>query len=1236
MRIAIDIGGTFTDVVAETAVGVTSIKVLTDPARPEVPALEGVARLLAQVSRSPRDIAQVVHGTTLATNALIERRGAKTAFVTTAGFRDVLEMRNEKRFDQYALDIEFPAPLVPRALRLEVEERILADGTVLTAPKDADIDALATTLQAEEVEAVAIGFLHAYKNPAHEHAVADRLAHQLGNGVTICLSSEVAGEIREYERFSTVCANAYVRPLMSRYAGRLLSRLQDDGFDGAFYMMLSDGALTTLEQAIRFPIRLVEGGPAGGVALAAHVAREMNSQKMLSLDVGGTTAKICFIENGTPHTKRRFEIARAWRNVKGSGLPVRVPALEMVEIGAGGGSVAGIDRMGRLTVGPESAGSNPGPAAYGRGGDRPTITDAHLTVGNIAADGFAGGMITLDPARAPAAISAHVQSALDLTRPAPAAAGIIELADETMANAARVHGTELGLDIARFDLLVSGGGGALHAARIAEKLGIRRVIVPANAGVGSALGFLHAPIAFEIAISVVELLQDLDRDSLLERIRSTVAQAQSVVAAAIPADRIDTRIKAELRYFGQGLELALPLSETDMGSNDLAALQEAFATRYAQIAGFVLPNIPVELVSISVTARERRDVTHTPPHNATQRVDTGRQQHARHLRPRRWAMRDLPCRAARRADRRDTRRAGRPARSADNCSCAARLERPAGEPRPPRAGESGRMSSTLDMVTQNVLWNRLISVCEEQANALMRAAFGAIVREAGDLSAGVFNAEGAMLAQAVTGTPGHVNTMAASVRMMLDSVPCDTLCPGDALVTNDPWIGAGHIFDFVVVTPAFVQGRIVGYLAATSHIVDVGGRGWSAEAQSVFEEGVTIPVMRLRKGGLLNDDLLDIVTANSRIPHEARGDILSLLTCNDTGVARLLDLMEEYALTDLGAVSDFIFAHSAKGTREALLQAPKGTYQSHLALDGYDSPLDLCAKMTIGDGWIDVDLSGSSPAVDRGINCPLNYSAAYAAFGIRALLTPDVPNNQASLEAITIHAPPGLVVSATRPSPVTARHVIGQALPDLMFGCLEQALPGAVLAESAGALWTMSLSGAGTTPFASLNVALGGMGARPTSDGLSTTAFPSGVGAVPVEAAEVAAPVIYHSKEFAADTGGAGTLRGGLAQRIEIGARLDEDMSLSAAAFERLSTGPAGRQGGHSGAAGAVHITNGTQITDKGVYTIPAGERLILQTPGGGGFGDPSQRDRDAVARDLSEGLISQEAAATLYKTSKP
>lgn len=604
LRLAIDIGGTFTDVVAETPVGITSVKVLTTPQAPEQGALDGVGRVLDALSLSYSDITAVIHGTTLATNALIERKGAKTAFVTTAGFRDVLEMRYEKRFDQYALDIQMPEPLVPRPLRLCLNERILADGSVLAAPQDEEIEQLATRLRAEKVEAVAVGFLHSYRNASHETYVSEKLSSLLGDEITICQSAEVAGEIREYERFSTVCANAYVRPVMARYLQQLQSQLQIRGFDGSLLMMLSGGGLTTLEQAVRFPIRLLESGPAGGVALAAYVARETGSRKTLSLDIGGTTAKICFIENGLPKTTRRFEVARAWRDVKGSGLPVRIPTVELVEIGAGGGSIASIDGLGRLRVGPKSAGSDPGPAAYDRGGEDATITDSHLTVGNISADGFAGGMIELAPDRAAAAIAKQVQQPMGIARVEPAAAGIIELADETMANAARVHGVELGLDVAGFELLVSGGGGALHATRIAEKLGIRRVIVPQNAGVGSAVGFLRSPVAFESAISVISTLDSIDSQVLTERVHQQLAYVRNIVGEAVGSDSITTLIKAELRYQGQGLELFIDLPEGADFATGLSHLEAEFEKRYASMVGFILENIPVELVSISVSARE--------------------------------------------------------------------------------------------------------------------------------------------------------------------------------------------------------------------------------------------------------------------------------------------------------------------------------------------------------------------------------------------------------------------------------------------------------------------------------------------------------------------------------------------------------------------------------------------------------------------------------------------------------
>ena len=529
-----------------------------------------------------------------------------------------------------------------------------------------------------------------------------------------------------------------------------------------------------------------------------------------------------------------------------------------------------------------------------------------------------------------------------------------------------------------------------------------------------------------------------------------------------------------------------------------------------------------------------------------------------------------------------------------------------------------------DIINSNIIWNSLISVCEEQANSLLKAAFGPIVREAGDLSAGVFDRKYNMIAQAITGTPGHVNTMAKSLNEIFSKLDVNSIREGDVLITNDPWIGAGHLFDFIVVTPVFKNDQLINFFASTCHITDVGGLGWSAEAKSVFEEGTLIPVSFLRRSFQIQEELLSIICTNSRVPKEARGDILSLMSCNDSGVERLNNLLNKFELVDLDIITKFIFKQSKNAVEARIKSLPTGTYLSTLKLDGFDKPIVLKAKLKIKKKSISVDLSGSSPAINRGINCPLNYTIAYASYGIKAAICPEVPNNAASLAVIQITAPPGLIVSAESPSPVTARHVVGQALPDLVLGCLSKALPGKILAESAGALWTISIAGAGEKRFNSLNVALGGMGARPQSDGLSTTAFPSGVGAVSVEVAEAAAPVIYHKKEFLINSGGSGKFRGGLGQEIIIGTSTNEPFILSAAAFERTKQGPAGRNGGLRGGKGEVSVSDGTKIKDKGNYLIKKGETIRLVTPGGGGFGKAKLRNKKLQDIDVKNGLTTE------------
>ena len=550
-------------------------------------------------------------------------------------------------------------------------------------------------------------------------------------------------------------------------------------------------------------------------------------------------------------------------------------------------------------------------------------------------------------------------------------------------------------------------------------------------------------------------------------------------------------------------------------------------------------------------------------------------------------------------------------------------------------------NTPIDAIHRQVMWNRLIAVVEEQAQTILRTAFGSVVREAGDLSAGIYDLEGRMIAQAVTGTPGHVNTMARAVEHFLVRFPVEAMRPGDVFVTNDPWLGTGHLFDFVVVSPACLAGSPVALLASTCHVIDVGGRGFSAEAKSIYEEGVLIPHLKLRNEGALNDDLMTILLANTRNPVEVRGDILSLVSCNDTGAERLREMMSEFGLARIEPLADYIIERSRDAMIKAVRSVANGRYRTEMELDGYDEPVFIKAEMTVSDTEIVIDYAGTSRASAYGINSPLCYTEAYTCFGLKCIVAPSVPNNHGSLSVFRTVAEPGSAVSPVHPSPVTARHVIGQMLPDVAFGCLAQAIPGEIPAESAGSIWVLPFANGGASAddapggnasrFNVMNVGMGGIGARPGKDGLSVTAFPSGVGVIPVEVTESESPLVFWRKELLPDSGGAGACRGGLGQVIEVGSTEEHPFTVSAATFDRMRNPPRGRDGGRPGRNGTARLESGQRFADKAVHTIPPGDRLVVELPGGGGLGDPRRRDPDLVRADLEAGYVSREGARKDY-----
>jgi N-methylhydantoinase B len=544
-------------------------------------------------------------------------------------------------------------------------------------------------------------------------------------------------------------------------------------------------------------------------------------------------------------------------------------------------------------------------------------------------------------------------------------------------------------------------------------------------------------------------------------------------------------------------------------------------------------------------------------------------------------------------------------------------------------------NAALAQIHGQIMWNRLIAVVEEQAQTMIRTAFSTSVREAGDLSAGVFDRHGRMLAQAVTGTPGHVNSMANGVKYFLDVYPLATMKPGDHYITNDPWLTSGHLHDITVVTPSFYRGEAVGLFANTIHVVDIGGLGMGPDGRQVFEEGLAIPIMPLAREGVMNEDLLRMVRANVREPLQVEGDIYACAACNDEGGRRLVEMMDEFEIANLDRLGDNIVDASREATLTRIRALPHGIYRNSMTLDGYDKPLLLNAALTITDAGINVDFEGTSPASAYGINVVYNYCLAYTAFGVKCLVAPDVPNNAGSLAPITISAPDGCVLNARRPWPVAARHTVGQMLPDVVFGCLHDVIAGGVPAEGASSLWNPQIFGGGSLvdeieagtdantlqDFSTVIFHCGGTGARPGKDGLSATSFPSGVRTIPVEATESVAPVVFYRREFRDGSGGAGQQRGGLGQVIELGGAGATPIALLCNC-ERVNNPARGRDGGRAGAAGTVSLRSGRPIRPKGRQTVPPRDAIRLELPGGGGFGDPRTREPERVREDVLDGLI--------------
>jgi len=1252
-RIGFDIGGTFTDFILLDSArsDIRLHKCLTTPQDPSIGALAGLGEIVAAAGMTLAEVDEIVHGTTLVTNALIERRGAKLGLITTAGFRDILEMGTEQRYDIYDLFLQYPEPLVPRRRRLEVPERMDRDGNAVTPLDLAAVRDATARLVADGVEAVAVCFLHAYRNPAHERAAGEAIRAAFPS-LAVSLSSDVVAEMWEYQRLVTTCANAFVQPLMNRYIQRLERELWQRGFRGALRLMHSAGGLVSAETARAFPIRLLESGPAGGGLATAFFGLMAGQDDVISFDMGGTTAKACLIEGGRAAIAAEMEAARVHRFKRGSGLPIKAPVIDMIEIGAGGGSIAGIDEVGLLRVGPRSAGADPGPACYGRGGTEPTVTDANLLLGYYDPGFFLGGRMRLDRDAAECAL-ASVGEKLGLTA-IQTAWGIHRVVTESMAAAARIHIVEKGRDPRRYAMVGFGGAGPAHAAGVARVLGVTEVLVPPASGAASALGFLAAPLSFEqvrshpvrldaegAATAIDDVLGDLERDT-----RERLA-ASGVAAAEIVVER-----SADMRLLGQIHEINVPIAD---GAADIPAIREAFATGYTERYASVYAEGKIQIVSFRVRCRGAMPkLTLTQADQAATGVA---------LKGTRQAWFGDGFVAAEVYDRYaltpGTRLSG-PAiieeREATtivppgdtvliDATGTLRIAIAAATPAAARITKLTPIAEAAaliesDPVSLEIMWARLVTVVEEMWHTIVRTAFSLIVSEAQDFACDLLGPDGEGIAHSPRAMPVFNLTLPRAAKALLRKFPVDTLKPGDVLVTNDPWLCAGHLFDIAVVTPVFRDGRVVALMGTVGHVGDIGGTKDSLRAREIYDEGLQIPPMMLYRAGVPNEDLFALIAENVRKNEEVLGDIHSFVAANQLGAERLLGFMDDYGMHDLRALASVMQDRSEKAMRAAIRALPDGVYHSESQNNPLGEILRYPLKLTVRGDEIELDFAGAPPQLPMGgLNCTYSYTAAHATYPLKCMLTPSVRGNAGCYRPFTVLAEEGSVLNCTKPASVNLRTRVGWYLAPNVFRALAEASPTQVQAQT-GLPHAINIYGreADGSIYADHFFMGGGQGASAGADGKSALLYPTSAANTSIELMESRAPVLVIEKTLVADSGGPGRQRGGLGVRTRLRKLHDDGRPTLFSVYpEGVGVTPEGLFGGRPGGAvlGVVRNGAGEIVHDCGtgeLVTLTGTDREVeVQLGGGAGFGDPQERARERLEDDVADGVVTEAAAASEY-----
>jgi 5-oxoprolinase (ATP-hydrolysing)/N-methylhydantoinase A len=1259
-RAGIDIGGTFTDFILFDAAdaAIRLHKCLTTPADPSKGALSGLAELMSAAGIAVADLDEIVHGTTLVTNAVIERNGAPVGLITTEGFRDVLEIGVEQRYDIYDLFLTFPDPLVRRSRRLEIAERVGADGGVIRPLDEMSVLRAVKRLVADKVEAIAVCLMHSYRNPEHEQR-ARALIQQHYPQISVSISSEVVAEISEYKRFVTTCANAYVQPLMDRYLSRLERELTARGFRGALRLMHSAGGLVSLEEARQFPIRLLESGPAGGALATAWFGQKAGKDNVIAFDMGGTTAKACMIENGAAHITSQLEAGRVRRFKNGSGLPIKSPVVDMIEIGAGGGSIASIDEVGLLQVGPHSAGAAPGPACYGQGGEKPTVTDASVALGYYDPGFFLGGRMKLDLDAADRALKTLAEP-LDIST-VEAAWGIHQVVSENMASAARIHLVEKGKDPRGYSMIGFGGAGPAFAARVAHILGVSEVIIPQASGAASAFGFLTAPLSFDLVRShPMELSADLDADALNAAFDALADEGRAKhVAAGADAATVTIERTADMRLVGQLHEINVPIPTGRLDASAYETIRKAFEDVYTARYTLVPAGAELEVLSFRVRASGPKPQLSIRQADVPDSADGALKGHRKAyfgdgfvvaaIYDRYRLTPGIEISGPAIIEERESTTLVPPgdALTVDGSGNLRIAIAVTGKgmalvtPDMTRAQAIEKIES--DPISLEIMWSRLVTVSEEMWHTVCRTAYSLIISESQDFGCSILDASGETLAHSSRVMPVFNLTLPMVVKATLERYPLETLVPGDVLVSNDPWLCAGHLFDIAVITPVFHDGKVVAVMGTVGHVGDIGGTRNGMKATEVFEEGLQIPPMKLVRAGVENEDLFRIMAENIRDPQQVLGDVRSLIAANETGGRRLTAFMEEYGLSDLTALAEVIQSRSERAMRDAIRALPDGVYTSTTTYNPLGTPMTVPVKVTIAGDEIELDFDGAPPEVPLGgINCTLSYTTAHSTYPLKCMLTPNVRGNAGCYRAFTVKAPKGSVLNCNKPAPVSLRTRTGWYTSPNIFRALSEAAPDKVVAHT-GLPSLMTVYG--KTPdgkvFYDHLLSGGGQGGSAVKDGKSSVLWPTSAATSSIELLESRSPVVVLEKGFVTDSAGAGEHRGGMAARIRLTKRHDDGLPLTVFVSPEGVNAPIdGIFGGQTGllAHGYVRDAAGTVVEDVGsggLVVVDRTDRIVeLQLGGGAGYGNPEKRPIDRVEEDLREERITPENAETIYRLS--